>query len=254
MPGRIVPLPAVLILLMPAECAGLDRPRAATPPKEVTITLVGRAGDLGQKVVNFGLPLPPGFLYDADLVRVYGADDTEVEAAVRSLEPWRIDGKNGAIRSLQIQFRADFRRQLPSAGQDHVRQTPHQNLRRFRTRAGDPDRPGRPEGAARAGADSRQMAVRLMGGRAAGSRFRIWSIPPTTASSRRIFRVRCSTSPARNTITGCLTGPRAGTRCMFAPVSRDSWRRLTRRRILSERIPAWMALRRALSCPRAVPT
>jgi hypothetical protein len=108
---RIVPLPAVLILLMPAAYAGFDRPRTAAPPREVTVTLVGRVGDLGAEIVNFGLPLPPGFLYDAGMVRVYGADDTEVEAVVRSLEPWRIDGKDGTIRSLQIQFRADFRGQ-----------------------------------------------------------------------------------------------------------------------------------------------
>ena len=108
---QVVPLPAVLILLMPAACAGIDRPRIAIPPREVTVTLVGRAGDLGAEIVNFGLPLPPGFLYDAGMVRVYGADDIEVEAAVRSLEPWRIDGQDGAIRSLQIQFHADFRGQ-----------------------------------------------------------------------------------------------------------------------------------------------
>src|SRR5262249_15141444 len=84
-------------------------PRPRTPPREVTITLVGRATDLGTEVVNFGLPLPPGFLYDAALVKVNRGDGTEVESAIRSLELWRMDGKDGAIRSLQIQFRADFR-------------------------------------------------------------------------------------------------------------------------------------------------
>jgi hypothetical protein len=112
---------------MPATCDGIDRPRAATPPREATITLVGRAVDLGTEVVNFGLPLPPGFLDDSALVRVYLGDGAEMEAAVRSLEPWRIDGKNGAIRSLQIQFRADFRR--------HSRQQVRITFDKHRTKA-----------------------------------------------------------------------------------------------------------------------
>ena len=36
------------------------------------------------------------------------ASGQEIQAAVRPLEPWRIDGKQGSIRSLQIQFRASF--------------------------------------------------------------------------------------------------------------------------------------------------
>ena len=94
---------------MPAASLGIERPRPPTSPRKVTITLVGRATDLGTEVVNFGLPLPPGFLYDAALVEVNRRDGTEVESAIRSLELWRMDGKDGAIRSLQIQFRADFR-------------------------------------------------------------------------------------------------------------------------------------------------
>ena len=100
---------SILGLFLPALSANIDRPRAAKPPQEVAIVVVARASDAGREVVNFGLPLPPGFLHDAELVRVYGEDGAEIEAAVRSLEPWRIDGKQGAIRSLQIQFRADFR-------------------------------------------------------------------------------------------------------------------------------------------------
>jgi Phage integrase family len=88
----------------------VDRPLPAEPEKEVAVTLVGRADNLGSEIVNFGLPLPPGFLRDASLVRIYGARGMQIEAAVRSLEPWRIDGKEGAIRSIQIQFQADSRR------------------------------------------------------------------------------------------------------------------------------------------------
>lgn len=109
MPERPLPPFAFVVLMLPVAFAGMDRPHAASPPREVTVTLAGRAADLGNELVNFGLPLPPGFLSDAAMVRVYGEDGVEIETAARSLEPWRIDGKDGAIRSLQIQFRADFR-------------------------------------------------------------------------------------------------------------------------------------------------
>lgn len=86
----------------------MDRPRPVIPPNEVTVTLVGRAEHLARETVNFGLPLPPGFLYDAGLVRLLAASGEEIQAAVRPLEPWRIDAKQGSIRALQIQFQASF--------------------------------------------------------------------------------------------------------------------------------------------------
>jgi hypothetical protein len=95
------------LLLLAAAGGAMDRPRPAQPAREVAVTLIGRAPDLGGELVNFGLPLPPGFLNDARLVRVVGPG-WEVAAAVRALEPWRIDGKEGSIRSLQIQFRRNF--------------------------------------------------------------------------------------------------------------------------------------------------
>lgn len=87
----------------------MERPQPARPAREVAVTLAGRAENLGIETVNFGLPLPPGFLSDANMVRVAGPGGGEIEAAVRALEPWRIDGKDGTIRSVQIQFQADFR-------------------------------------------------------------------------------------------------------------------------------------------------
>ena len=77
----------------------------------VTITLAGRAEDLRNETVSFGLPLPFGFLDDARLVRVVDEQGTELHSAVRSLEPWRVDGRDEWIRSLLIQFNADFSRQ-----------------------------------------------------------------------------------------------------------------------------------------------
>jgi hypothetical protein len=101
---------AVLVMFAGSVC-GMDRPRPVSPPKEVTVTLVGRAGNLGIETVNFGLPLPPGFLNDANLVQLLDSQGAEIDAAVRALEPWRIDGTDGAIRSIQIQFQADFQRE-----------------------------------------------------------------------------------------------------------------------------------------------
>ena len=73
--------------------------------------LEGRADNLGSELVSFGLPLPPDSLSDPRRVRVISETGQEMIAAVRSLEPWRIGGKEGSIRSLLIQFTSDFRRQ-----------------------------------------------------------------------------------------------------------------------------------------------
>ena len=77
----------------------------------VTITLEARADKPGNETVSFGLPLPHGFLHDAQKVRVIDERGSELACAVRSLEPWRIGGREGSIRSLLIQFKADFSRE-----------------------------------------------------------------------------------------------------------------------------------------------
>ena len=77
----------------------------------IEVTLTGRAANLGRGLVSFGLPLPPNFLSDQRNVRVLDASGQELSAAVRSLEPWRIGGREGSIRSLLIQFHSDFSRQ-----------------------------------------------------------------------------------------------------------------------------------------------
>lgn len=77
-------------------------------PVEVQVTLEGRATDLGSELVSFGLPLPFGLLNDPDKVGVFGEDGNEISAAVRSLEPWRVGGTGGSIRSLLVQFRSEF--------------------------------------------------------------------------------------------------------------------------------------------------
>jgi len=82
---------------------------ASAHTTEVAVTLEGRTANLGRELVSFGLPLPPGFLSDPQHVRVVDADGQEISAVVRELEPWRIGGRTGTIRSLLIQFTSDFR-------------------------------------------------------------------------------------------------------------------------------------------------
>ncbi len=78
--------------------------------REVEVVLEARVANLARELVSFGLPLPPGFLSDPRNVRVTSEAGEEISAAVRSLEPWRIGGREGSIRSLLIQFTADFSR------------------------------------------------------------------------------------------------------------------------------------------------
>ena len=79
-----------------------------TTTDRVTVTLEGRATDLGNEVVSFGLPLPFGFLHEVRKVKVVDEHGTPLPVAVRSLEPWRTHGRESSIRSLLIQFKADF--------------------------------------------------------------------------------------------------------------------------------------------------
>ena len=82
------------------------------PSSGVEIRLDGLADNLAREVVNFGLPLAPGFLSNPRDVRVINAAGQELKAAVRALEPWRMGGREGSFRSLQILFTLYFRQQL----------------------------------------------------------------------------------------------------------------------------------------------
>ena len=80
------------------------------PGRELVVTLVGRADELGEEVVSFGVPLPPDFLSDAGRLRVLDERGEEVAATTRALEPWRLGGRDGGyVRSLLVQFKSDFR-------------------------------------------------------------------------------------------------------------------------------------------------
>ena len=74
----------------------------------VSVSLEGRAKDLGNEIISFGLPLPFGFLNDIDHVTVISDEGSEIAIAVQPLERWRIGGREGSIRSLLIQFTLDF--------------------------------------------------------------------------------------------------------------------------------------------------
>jgi len=97
--------------LMSLVAVPLLRQQKPAPVDGVTITLEARADKPGNETVSFGLPLPHGFLHDAQKVRVIDERGSELACAVRSLEPWRIGGREGSIRSLLIQFKADFSRE-----------------------------------------------------------------------------------------------------------------------------------------------
>lgn len=84
-------------------------PKAPRPGRELSVTLVGRADDLKEEVVSFGVPLPPDFLRDAGRVVVLDERGAEVAATTRALEPWRLGGREGSVRSVLVQFKSDFR-------------------------------------------------------------------------------------------------------------------------------------------------
>src|SRR4030095_7440455 len=96
--------------LMSLVAVPLVRHTTWSATKSLTVTLEGRADNLGDEIASFGLPLPFGFLKDSQHVRIVDERGTEVPAAIRSLEPWRTGGREGSIRSLLIQFKLDFSR------------------------------------------------------------------------------------------------------------------------------------------------
>lgn len=102
---------SAFLLLGRAALSQAEQRRPSSSQKELEIRLEGRAEDLGQEVVSFGLPLPPDFLNDSQRIKVVATNGQEKAASVRALESWRLHGKEGSIRSLLIQFKADFSRE-----------------------------------------------------------------------------------------------------------------------------------------------
>jgi len=98
---------------------------------QIAITLLGRAYDLADEIVSFGLPLPFGFLNDPANLKVLDEHGNEVTCAVRALEPWRIGGKEGSIRSVLVQFNSDFSHQKTKQIKVRFHQRRQKNENRF---------------------------------------------------------------------------------------------------------------------------
>ncbi len=69
--------------------------------------LFERAPRIGRELVNVAVPCPPGFLPDAQTIRAFDATGAGLEITTWPLEPWRIDGRSGTIRSVLIQWMVD---------------------------------------------------------------------------------------------------------------------------------------------------
>src|SRR5689334_11459845 len=98
---------SALFLMGNAALSQTGRGGPVALPEELEVRLEGRAPDLGPEVVSFGLPLPPNFLSDPRRIVILDAGGRELKASVRALEPWRLHGEEGSIRSLLIQFKLD---------------------------------------------------------------------------------------------------------------------------------------------------
>jgi hypothetical protein len=102
-----------------------------SPLSELVVNLEANAPDLGEELVSFGVPLPPNFLWESNRVRILSMNGEEISAAVRSLELWRIRGRNGSIRSLLVQFKLDFRNDRTQQVKISFHQPRQRNLTEF---------------------------------------------------------------------------------------------------------------------------
>jgi imidazolonepropionase-like amidohydrolase len=84
-----------------------ERPAAPRPEgTSVQVRLLPQGPEAAGAVVSFGLPFGPDVLADDRLLRVVGADGEEIPAHTRPLARWWIDGKQGTLRSVLVQFAA----------------------------------------------------------------------------------------------------------------------------------------------------
>jgi hypothetical protein len=79
----------------------------------VTANLVPQTDLTGPTVVSFGLPFPPDSLTDDKNIKVTGPNGAELAVFTKPLVKWWIDRKEGAIRSVLIQFEATFQGKTP---------------------------------------------------------------------------------------------------------------------------------------------
>ncbi|WP_394831129.1 hypothetical protein LVJ94_31920 [Pendulispora rubella] len=74
-------------------------------PTSIPVDLSLRADGRGVEVVNFGLPLPPEWLYDAADIRVVDRSGAELPSALGVIETFAL---GGSIRAVQVQTEVDF--------------------------------------------------------------------------------------------------------------------------------------------------
>jgi imidazolonepropionase-like amidohydrolase len=86
-----------------------ERPAHPKPGgSSVAVTLVPKVDDPGKSVVSFGLPFGPDVLSDDRLLRATGPDGQEIPIFTQPLARWWIDAKQGALRSVLVQFAWPF--------------------------------------------------------------------------------------------------------------------------------------------------
>lgn len=103
MPHVLRQLPILLALLAPVAPTAVAQIRGEA--QTIPLTLVADGGAANDAVVTLGVPLPPGTLLDASLVRVRDASGAEVPAHSASLARWPGDGTQ---RSVLVAFRASL--------------------------------------------------------------------------------------------------------------------------------------------------
>jgi hypothetical protein len=108
---------ALITLLLLATAAGTT-PASAEPKLRterplpeagatgtIPVSLVGnKDAQPGAKQVSFAIPFPPGVLKEARLIRVHGPAGEELPVFTKELVPWRLDNKEGTVRSVLVQF------------------------------------------------------------------------------------------------------------------------------------------------------
>jgi hypothetical protein len=73
----------------------------------VAVTLISEAGP-GTHVVSFGLPFPPGVLYDHTWIQVRDERGAMMPVFTQPLGQWQMSGQQGALRSVLVQFEVTF--------------------------------------------------------------------------------------------------------------------------------------------------
>lgn len=95
-----VAMKAVGVDLKVAERPVFPKPVA----KSVEVTLTPLTWRTGNTIVSFGLPFPPDMMADDSKISVEDAKGNEIPVFTKPLVKWWIDRKEGAIRSVLVQF------------------------------------------------------------------------------------------------------------------------------------------------------